>query len=83
MLIIGFQDVLIQVEHQLLGKHDVTTLSSSAKNIGCLAFDSITNSLLISDLNSRKIISVNLNTGLSRTLDIHGLGKISAMDFGT
>ncbi|XP_018579962.1 putative vitellogenin receptor [Anoplophora glabripennis] len=81
MLILGYKDVLIQVEHQLLGKHDVTTLTSSAKNIGCLAFDSITNSLLISDLDTKTIISTNLNTGISETLDVHGFGKITAMEF--
>ncbi|KAJ8925441.1 hypothetical protein NQ315_009274 [Exocentrus adspersus] len=81
MLIIGFKNTLIEVEHQLLGKHDVSTITSPAKNIGCLAFNNINNTLLISDLDTKSIISTNLDTGFSEVLDIHDLGEVSAMDY--
>ncbi|KAJ8934130.1 hypothetical protein NQ314_013589 [Rhamnusium bicolor] len=81
MLILGFKNVLLHVEHQLLGKHDITSLPTLVKNVGSLAFDSINNTLLVSDLDIKKIISTNLNTGFSKQLDIDGLGKITAMDY--
>ncbi|CAG9813302.1 unnamed protein product [Phaedon cochleariae] len=81
MLIAGTKNTLVHIEHQFLGKHDVTSLPTVARDIGCLAFDTVNNTLLISDLASKNIISLNLDTGASDILDIAGLGRITAMDY--
>ncbi|KAG5883038.1 hypothetical protein JTB14_028377 [Gonioctena quinquepunctata] len=81
MLIAGTKNTLVHIEHQFLGKHDVTSLPTIAKNIGCLAFDSFNNSLLISDLDGKKIINLDMDNGISEVLEIDGLGTITAMDY--
>lgn len=82
MLIAGHRSVLVHIEHQILGKHDVTVLPSISGEIGSLAYDSYNNLLLISDFGTKQIRTLSMDTGVSKTLDIDGLGLITAMDFG-
>nr|AZN28756.1 vitellogenin receptor [Colaphellus bowringi] len=81
MLIVGAKSTLVHVEHQFLGKHAITSVPILLKNIGCLAFDSFNNTLLISDLDEKKIVSLDMDTGDSKTLELEGLGSITAMDY--
>lgn len=82
MLVIGYKNILIHVEHQILGKHDISSMPTIAKNIGSLAYNSLDNSIFISDLDTKKIISLNLNSGIAKPLEISGLGRVISMDFG-
>lgn len=82
MLIIGIKDKLLRLEHILLGKHDITHVPSIVKHIGALAYDSAYNNLLISDLQTNHIISLNLDKRISETLDIQEIGRVIAMDYG-
>ncbi|KAJ8941717.1 hypothetical protein NQ318_023313 [Aromia moschata] len=81
MLIVGMRDMLVHVEHQILGRHVVTALPIKVQSVGCLAFDSVSNTLLVSDLGLKKIISANLNTGVNSPLEIDGLERVTAMDY--
>lgn len=74
--------MLYNVEHQLLGKHDITSLPVAANDIISLAYDSVHNIVYISDESARQIIGLNLYTSISKPLDITGLGRIVAMDYG-
>lgn len=82
MLILGARDVLVSIEHQTLGKHDISELISDVKNVGALAYNSITNTLYVSDLSIKKIVAINLVDREKTVMSIDGLGKITCMDFG-
>nr|QDP42286.1 Vitellogenin Receptor [Agasicles hygrophila] len=81
LLIAGYGHLLIHVQHQLLGKHDATTLSVTSNEIGSLAFDSLNNLLFISDIGTKEITILNMDTGETHTLDLPELGRVTAMDF--
>ncbi|RZC40516.1 vitellogenin receptor, partial [Asbolus verrucosus] len=80
-LIVGADNALIEVEYQALGKHGLTWFPFLAKKIGALAFNSVNNSLYMSDLETRRIISINLHSWVPKSLDIKGLGRVVAMDY--
>lgn len=82
MLVVGTQTTLLHVHHQQLGKHDISVLPILVKQIGCLAYDSLNNSVYISDIISRSIVLYDLNTGDSVVVPVGEIGKITAMDFG-
>ncbi|XP_057655031.1 vitellogenin receptor [Diorhabda carinulata] len=81
MLIGATGNLLMHIEHQHLGKHDISILPSVVEHAGSLAFDSNKNILFVSDKKLKKIVTLNLHTGFNKTLDISGLGQIIAMDF--
>lgn len=82
MLVVSTGSGLLHVHHQQLGKHDISVLPIIIKEIGSLAYDSLNNSLFLSNTASRTIISYNLNTGASSVVPVGEIGKITAMDFG-
>lgn len=81
-LIVGAKNMLLHVEHQALGKHEVTALPLLIKEVGALAYNGVNNTLFVSDLGARKVISLNLHSGISKPLDLEDIGKIVAMDYG-
>ncbi|KAL3286983.1 hypothetical protein HHI36_001469 [Cryptolaemus montrouzieri] len=81
ILVLGAKNMLFHVEHQLLGRHTISTLPLLVKDIGALAYNPIDNSLYISDLEIRKIIKLRLSTDGSQPLDISNLGRVTSMDF--
>lgn len=82
MLIVGAEDILIHVHHQKLGRHDMTKLPVLAKNISCLAYDSLNNAVFISDGQIGKIFSYGLADDNVVWLQVGDFGFITAMDFG-
>ncbi|CAG9839329.1 unnamed protein product [Diabrotica balteata] len=80
-LVGGTGHVLVSIKHQFLGKHDVTFLPDLVKHVGSLAYDSYKNVLYVSDLETQSIVELNMFTGVSKTLDISGIGRVTSMDF--
>ncbi|XP_065166985.1 vitellogenin receptor Yl-like [Atheta coriaria] len=82
LVAVAAKDVLVQIEHTDLGKQSIVALPTVAKEIGALAYDPSNHSLFISDIgNVKRIITVNLNTGLSQPLLSDNLGEVNAMSF--
>lgn len=82
MLIIGARNMLLHVHHQKLGKHDISQLPLLAKEIGALAFNSLNDTLLISDSQTRRMLSFSLRDAKTSQIPIGDLGCVVAMDFG-
>lgn len=82
MLIVGAKNRLIHVHHQKLGKHDISQLPLLAKDIGCLTYNSLNDTLLVSDSQIRRILAFNLKDGATTVVDVGDLGNVVAMDFG-
>lgn len=83
MLVVSTGSALLHVHHQQLGKHDISVLPIVIKQIDSLAYNNLNNSLFLSDTESRRIISYDLNTDTTSTVPVGEIGKITAMDFGT
>lgn len=82
-LVVGTKSTLVRIEHQLLGKHDITALPSVVKNIGGLAFDDVNNTLFISDNTAKIIVQLDLNTGHSEMINLGGpIGNVESLSFG-
>lgn len=82
MLIVGAKNMLLHVHHQKLGKHDISQLPLLAKEIGCLAYNSLNDTLLVSDRQIRRILAFNLKDTTTTIVDVGDLGNVVAMDFG-
>lgn len=81
ILLMGTKDLLIRLEHQLLGKHDITALPSIAKNIGALAFNPLNNTVYIADTDTRSIVAMNLDKGHAQQLITENIDRISGLAF--
>lgn len=81
-LIVGVDNILIKIEHKILGRHAVEALPVAVKKIGALAYNGKENLLYVSDVDTRKIIDVNLHSGIERTIAVGEIGEITAMDYG-
>lgn len=81
-LIIGTERILVEVEHQVLGRHELRALPVLVKKIGALAYNSVENLLYVSDVETKKIVSVNLHTEVSQPIVVGSLGQVTAMDYG-
>ncbi|KAK9873892.1 hypothetical protein WA026_002245 [Henosepilachna vigintioctopunctata] len=81
VLILAAENILIHIEHQLLGRHTITPLPLVVKNVGAVTYNPINDTLYLSDLDINKIIKLEMLTGISEPLDINGLGKVTTMDF--
>ncbi|CAG9862634.1 unnamed protein product [Phyllotreta striolata] len=80
-LIAAHRDMLVHIEHPILGRHVVTALPGATGDIESLAFDSFKNVLYISDFKTKRITTLHMKTGTSKVMDIPDLGRINAMDF--
>ncbi|XP_017771582.1 PREDICTED: putative vitellogenin receptor [Nicrophorus vespilloides] len=81
ILVVGAKDMLVQIEHQLLGKHDIAALPTVAKEIGALTYSPLNNTLYVSDIATRKLISVDLGSGMSEVLLSESIGSIKSLDY--
>ncbi|XP_030759399.1 putative vitellogenin receptor [Sitophilus oryzae] len=81
VIVVAAKNLLLQVEHKNLGRQSTTLLPSVVKKAGALAYNSRNNSLFISDIETRRILELNLHTSISRTLPLQILGKITSMDY--
>nr|AVH84929.1 vitellogenin receptor [Harmonia axyridis] len=81
MLVLAAKNLLIQIEHQLLGKHTISPLPLVVKDVGALAYNPYNNSLYISDIGVKDIIELNMHTGIPEPLEMEDIGKITSMDF--
>lgn len=82
MLIVAAKNMLIHVHHQKLGRHDITQLPLLAKDISSVAYNSLNDSLIVSDGELRRILAFNLRDLEVTQLQIGEVGRIVAMDFG-
>lgn len=80
-LAIGAGDMLILIQHQKLGKHDINVLPVSFSQINYITYDSVSGAIIVSDEVQRKMYSVNLETKKSKVLLSSGIGQIGGMDF--
>ncbi|KYB26208.1 vitellogenin receptor isoform X1 [Tribolium castaneum] len=80
-LVLGAGNLLIEVEHQVLGRHEVNAMPITVKKMGALTYSSVENVIYVSDLELRKIISVNLHTEMAKPIDVGSLGHVTAMDY--
>ncbi|KAF7284499.1 hypothetical protein GWI33_022088 [Rhynchophorus ferrugineus] len=81
MIIVAAKNLLLQVEHKNLGKHSTKLLPSVVKNAGAVTHDSRNNSLFISDLENKRIVELNLHSGVSKNLDLTNIGSITSMNY--
>lgn len=73
----------MRIEHKKLGKHDITMLPSIAKEIGMMAYNDDHDILYVYDSSSKSIITLNLTSGFSHSLDVgEPLGSLTGMAFG-
>lgn len=82
MLILGAKDLLIHIHHQKLGKHAISQLPLVAKQVSALTYNSLNDTLLVSDNQTHKIMSFNLKNGLTTQVPVGELGHVVSMDFG-
>lgn len=76
------KNLLVQIEHQLLGKHTISPLPLVIKNVGALAYNPIDNVLYISDLEVKDIIELDMRSGIPEPIEIEDMKKIVSMDYG-
>nr|WBR46502.1 vitellogenin receptor [Coccinella septempunctata] len=81
MLVLAAKNLLVEIEHQLLGKHTLSPLPLVIKEAGALAYNPIGNILYISDLGAKDIIELDMRTGIPEPLQMKEVGKIISMDF--
>lgn len=82
MLILGAEDLLIHIHHQKLGKHDISKLPLVAKQVSALTYNSLNDTLLVSDNLTHKIMSFNLKDGMTTQVPVGEIGHVVSMDFG-
>ncbi|CAH1974934.1 unnamed protein product [Acanthoscelides obtectus] len=80
-LLIGFNDTLLQVRHQVLGKLTSTSFPTVANQIGSMVYNPLNNSVFISDLDTKKIVEYSLEGNINRILEIDDLGWVISMDY--
>lgn len=83
MLILAARSLLIHIHHQKLGKHDISQLPLIAKEVSALTYNSLNNTLLVSDNQTHKILSFDLKDGKTTEVQLGELGHVVSMDFGT
>lgn len=81
-LVLGAGSMLLEVEHQVLGKHSASAFSVMVKKIGALAYNSVENVVYVSDLGTRKVVSVGMTTGGAKLVEVGEVGQVTAMDYG-
>lgn len=83
VLIAGLGNSLIKIEHKSLGKHNMITLPTIAKEVGVMAYNDDNSTLYVYDAVAKVIISLNLVTGEFTPLHfIEQLGIVTAMAYG-
>ncbi|KAI4466638.1 vitellogenin receptor-like protein-related-related [Holotrichia oblita] len=83
ILIIGGGDLLAQVEHRNLGKHEVSALPTIATDIIALAYSSENSTVFVSDAATGAILATSLTKGGETDVVYHGDGdtRISSMAY--
>nr|QJD20828.1 vitellogenin receptor [Liposcelis entomophila] len=80
--VVGAKDRLMIVTPRLLGRHDTTEIHlPDISAIGCMTYDSLAASLIISDSIDRKLYSYHLPTRKLNKLLSSGVGQIVSMSF--
>lgn len=82
MLILGVNNLLLHVHHQKLGKHDISQLPSIAKEVSALTYDSLHDTLIVSDNQTRRILTFSLRNMTTSEIPVGELGQVTSMDFG-
>lgn len=79
---VGVKDQLIRIEHQFLGKHDLTSFVTRARDIGSLAYSGVDNVVFVADRATNTVFGVDLDTGFGTTLHIgNGMERITSLAF--
>lgn len=73
--------MLLLLQHQKLGKHQITALPISFKHISAIAYNSINGEIFIADKQDKKIYSLGFEDKESKTLISYGIGDVGGMDF--
>ncbi|VEN44848.1 unnamed protein product [Callosobruchus maculatus] len=80
-LIIGFNNTMLRIRHQVLGKYTSTSFPTIANHIGSMVYNAVNNSVFISDLDTKKVVEYSLDEDINRLLEIDSLGWIVSMDY--
>lgn len=82
VLAVGAADLLILIQHQKLGKHEINAMPLTFSKINYLTYNSISGAIIVSDKVQKKIFSVNMKTIETKVLIDTNIGEIGGMDFG-
>lgn len=81
LMVIGAGEMLLIIQHQKLGKHQITALPISFNHISDVTYNSLNGDVFVADKQDKKIYIVGFEDKQSKPLISTGIGEVSGMDF--
>lgn len=82
-LVLGTKDSIWLLQYEELGKHNISQIPTTLRNMTAMAYNSLNNSLFISDASTKSLVEMKIPNGKVTYLPYaNSFGYISAMAFG-